>query len=833
MTLPVGEVIIAIPDVAGDAARARTLASLARHTSEPHTVVLMQANPAQTGTLSEYEAGYQTFGVPAPFGAPAALNRLLRLTTSPYLLLLESGAVVTAGWLSRLLAPLADPAVGLSGPSTNTAWNEQQVEPRATGLDWPVAQIEAYATQVAARFGNQQQSLDTLHSLADFCYLFKRSAAEEVGGFDEAYGAGPCWEIDFNTRAARAGFKGVWVAGAYVHRGRTPSAHVQTMRRLFEPNKRLYQDRFCGLRLRGEKHDYRSHCRGEACEHFAPVDLIQITLPQKPKKNSLQSPKTERPPPASLAESRPAPRSVDDAPLVSCIMPTRNRRLFITQAIHYFTRQDYPNKELIIIDDGDDAMSDLVPPDPHLRYVALPKQTSIGEKRNLACRLARGQIIAHWDDDDWYRPHRLRYQIEPLLAKTADVTGLETACFFDLSQWQAWTVTPELHRRLFVGDVHGGTLVYWRWVWEKLAQYPSRSLAEDALFLRQACRRGARLQKLVHDRAFVYLRHESNAWRFPLGTYLDPNGWRLADPDQFIPADDRPFYRALSPVKSAPKVSPIGEARGAARTPAHQPRPHPIKQKLPALIANRGDEPLVSCIMPTYNRRAFVAQAIHYFLCQDYPNRELLILDDGDDRVEDLTPDDPRIRYIGLERRLILGEKRNLACQLAQGPIIVHWDDDDWMAPHRLRYQVEQLLIKGADLCGAGRQFYFDPVHNQAYLYAYPPAIRPWLAGNTLCYRRSLWEQNPFPEVNVGEDARFVWSAKARNALVLPDHRFYVGLIHATNTSRKLVTGAYWRPHPVEEIYRLLGSDLEFYQSARLWPETKKTQSNRTPILSS
>ena len=54
--------------------------------------------------------------------------------------------------------------------------------------------------------------------------------------------------------------------------------------------------------------------------------------------------------------------------------------------------------------------------------------------------------------------------------------------------------------------------------------------------------------------------------------------------------------------------------------------------------------PLVSCIMPTYNRRPFVPKAIEYFLRQDYPNRELIILDDGDDRVADLVPDLPSLR---------------------------------------------------------------------------------------------------------------------------------------------------------------------------------------------
>ena len=40
-------------------------------------------------------------------------------------------------------------------------------------------------------------------------------------------------------------------------------------------------------------------------------------------------------------------------------------------------------------------------------------------------------------------------------------------------------------------------------------------------------------------------------------------------------------------------------------------------------------QPLVSCIMPTYNRREFVPLAIRYFLRQDYANKELIIIDDG------------------------------------------------------------------------------------------------------------------------------------------------------------------------------------------------------------
>jgi hypothetical protein len=51
-------------------------------------------------------------------------------------------------------------------------------------------------------------------------------------------------------------------------------------------------------------------------------------------------------------------------------------------------------------------------------------------------------------------------------------------------------------------------------------------------------------------------------------------------------------------------------------------------------------------------------------------------------------------------RKSLIGVKRNRLCELARGDVIVHWDDGDWMAPWRVRYQVECLSAAGADVCG-------------------------------------------------------------------------------------------------------------------------------------
>lgn len=222
--------------------------------------------------------------------------------------------------------------------------------------------------------------------------------------------------------------------------------------------------------------------------------------------------------------------------------------------------------------------------------------------------------------------------------------------------------------------------------------------------------------------------------------------------------------------------------------------------------------PLVSCIMPTADRRAFVARAVEYFLRQDYEPKELIIVDDGADAVGDLIPADGRVRYIRLTEKRPVGAKRNLACEAARGELIAHWDDDDWHAPHRLRYQVESLLSAGAELCGIRTLLFYDMRGGgRGWKYVYPSSRKPWLSGSSLCYTREFWAGNRFREIDVGEDARFVWSRPAARMCVLPDHGFHVGIIHKTNVSPKNTAGSYWQPHPADDIRRLLGADAKFY----------------------
>jgi glycosyltransferase involved in cell wall biosynthesis len=222
--------------------------------------------------------------------------------------------------------------------------------------------------------------------------------------------------------------------------------------------------------------------------------------------------------------------------------------------------------------------------------------------------------------------------------------------------------------------------------------------------------------------------------------------------------------------------------------------------------------PLVSCIMPTADRGRFWPRAVEYFLRQDYPNAELVVVDDGTEPAVDLLPASERIRGIRLDTRATIGEKRNLACGAARGDIIVHWDDDDWQAPHRLRYQVVALRELGVDICGINHLLFYDVRTGRAWEYRYPAQRPAWLSGSTLCYTRSFWERHPFAPVDEGEDTRFVWGAPPDRIVALPDPTFHVGIIHHRNASPKRTAGSYWRPYPVDQIQAVIGADWPFYE---------------------
>jgi glycosyltransferase involved in cell wall biosynthesis/GT2 family glycosyltransferase len=134
----------------------------------------------------------------------------------------------------------------------------------------------------------------------------------------------------------------------------------------------------------------------------------------------------------------PAPAAAPGAnrPLVSVCMPTRNRPLLLAQALDSLRRQDYPNLEVVLMDD---ASTELAARDYlnglEAEFAARGwrlERSMVGRfaagARNAAARLARGEYLLFMDDDNVARPHEVS-----TLAAVAAHTGADlVGCFADI-----------------------------------------------------------------------------------------------------------------------------------------------------------------------------------------------------------------------------------------------------------------------------------------------------------------------------------------------------------------------------------------------------------------
>lgn len=113
-------------------------------------------------------------------------------------------------------------------------------------------------------------------------------------------------------------------------------------------------------------------------------------------------------------------------------------------------------------------------------------------------------------------------------------------------------------------------------------------------------------------------------------------------------------------------------------------------------MSQQTSDPLVSIIMPTYNRAAYIAETIHSIQQQTYANWELLIMDDGsDDRTKEivlqLKQEDNRIQYYNDSRKGITGTLKNKGIQLAKGAVVAFMDSDDLWPEDKLSIQVRTM----------------------------------------------------------------------------------------------------------------------------------------------
>jgi len=185
--------------------------------------------------------------------------------------------------------------------------------------------------------------------------------------------------------------------------------------------------------------------------------------------------------------------------------------------------------------------------------------------------------------------------------------------------------------------------------------------------------------------------------------------------------------------------------------------------------------------MPTRDRRNFIPRVIACFLSQTYTDSELIILDDGIDRVEDLIPHDRRVRYYHSQFRRVVGAKRNMACQAANGDVIAHWDDDDWSHPERLATQIELLKADpDTHLTGYYAMGFHRLTDGKVFRYEARPS---YAIGTSFMYWRGWWRSHQFLDMQKSEDNTFL--GHVGRAACVDGSQMMVATVHKDGTCDK------------------------------------------------
>ncbi len=105
--------------------------------------------------------------------------------------------------------------------------------------------------------------------------------------------------------------------------------------------------------------------------------------------------------------------------------------------------------------------------------------------------------------------------------------------------------------------------------------------------------------------------------------------------------------------------------------------------------------PLVSVIIPVYNRFELAKEAVSSVLGQTFRDIEVIIVDDGSIDMTSLLPtyynDDLRVKYIKIKHSGMPGFVRNRGVDIAQGKYIAFLDSDDLWVSRKIEKQIKYL----------------------------------------------------------------------------------------------------------------------------------------------
>uniref|UniRef100_A0A6C0KFL7 Glycosyltransferase 2-like domain-containing protein n=1 Tax=viral metagenome TaxID=1070528 RepID=A0A6C0KFL7_9ZZZZ len=199
--------------------------------------------------------------------------------------------------------------------------------------------------------------------------------------------------------------------------------------------------------------------------------------------------------------------------------------------------------------------------------------------------------------------------------------------------------------------------------------------------------------------------------------------------------------------------------------------------------------PDVSIVTITKDRRKFMPLAKYSYMIQSYPESKLewVIVDDGDDPIEDTLFGVPNVKYVKCDK-MNIADKRNLGVKEAMYDFVCMMDDDDVYPNNSILQRVAMLLKEPSKECVFCTTIPSYDICKYSSFMNVPPITLPMsqrVSEATLGFTRKFWDERKFQSgVQIAEADAFIRGREQMCREISPQE-VIVSLVHPLNTSSR------------------------------------------------
>ena len=368
---------------------------------------------------------------------------------------------------------------------------------------------------------------------------------------------------------------------------------------------------------------------------------------------------------ADAASARAKLDTLPDRPLISVVMPTyETPPRYLADAIESVRRQDYPEWELCIADDGSSrsgtlrALNRAASSDPRIRVTRLERNRGISTATNAALELCRGELVAFLDHDDALTPDALLEMASAFSEEGCDIAYSDSDKITPGGRRKDPFLKPDWSPVYALGAMYIGHLLTVR-----------RSLVEEVGGLDPAfdtiqdfelmMRLSERTERIHHVPKILY-------------------HWRAIPGSIAAGADEKDGVPEL-------QARAVSEHLGRLGLPVRA-EPHPTITHRTRLRPLPAERPTVSVVVPARGRDEMLRSCLEA-VCErtSYPELELIAVEgDWAERAPGPLPGDAAsVRYEG--HSFSPARMASLGAERASGPYLLFLDEDtevlepDWV----------------------------------------------------------------------------------------------------------------------------------------------------------